>query len=174
MKNKNSIIIGLSVAIIFIFLFNGLLEYLQLRVLGIGPQLGDLTLGGLKVIYNLPTEVSPFLTTLILLFPILNSILFVEISFLILKKTSVGLHRNSTIIFQLLLTGFLIVFVFVGIIKLALSIESSSLWENIILIWKLEGSQVYVLIVFVVLVLFTYLQLIQKRIMNYISIEEKL
>lgn len=174
MNNKKSIIAGLSAALIFIFLLNGLLQYLELLVLNIEVQFGQLTLGGLTVLASIPSEMNRYFATLIFLLPVFNSLLFIETSFLILKKTPLGMLRNSTIIFQLLLTGFLIIFVFVGMIKLAISANSSSLWKNIILVWKLEGTQIYVLIAFVVLVVFTYLQLIQKRIMKYISVDEKL
>ena len=172
MKNKKSILVGLFFAIISVLFFNGIIQYLIFYLADIEVGEFQFTISGLTPITTLPLDLNIYLKSLFIIIPVLINIFFIELLFLLLGKTSSGFMRYSTIVFLILLSGYLIISVFYGLIELILSSSSSSIWERIIELWQLEGNQVFAFVFFVILVLFGYLQIMQKRLMQYLIVSK--
>ena len=111
--------------------------------------------------------------TFLLLVPVLITLITLEFSFLFLNKLSVGFVRNSLITFILIIAGYLIILVFYELFKVVLVPQDSILWGKIIKLWHLEGNQIFVFLFFVLIILFSYLQLLQQRLIKFINIEIK-
>lgn len=102
--------------------------------------------------------------------PIIINLVFLELSLTLLKKFPQGIFRFSSIVFVLFLVGYLIIFTFYGLIELLLNPFNNSLWSKLTILWVLEETKIYVFIIFVLLALFTYLQFVQKRLMQYLTL----
>jgi len=77
---------------------------------------------------------------------------------------------DSIIIFILLIIGYVIIFTFYGTIVTMLNPTSNLIWSKLITLWQLSGGKIYVLFFFIIIILFAYFQLIQKRLMKYILV----
>ncbi len=172
MRNKKSIIIGSLFAIIFILFLNGMIQYLFALLLGIELEKFQLTISGYTPIWVLDTTANIFLNSIILLSPLVVTIIFIEILFLVLKKSVLGLLRFSTITLSLFLSGYLMLFVFYRLIELILFPTNNSSFGKLVELWQIEGNQIYVVVVFTLVILLTYLQIVQKRIMQYLSVNK--
>ena len=173
MKNKKSILIGIILAILFILFFNGVFQYLLLLLFNANIEKFEFSMLGFFPTVQLKENINIYINTFFLLLPIIISIIFIELSFTLLNKLPLGVLRYSAIIFILVVMGDVIVFTFYGAIQLLLNPLSNSLWSKLISLWQLSGGKIYVLIFFIILVLFAYLQLLQKRLMKFIVIPKK-
>ena len=172
MKNKNPLIFGVLIAAIFLLLINGLLQSLVLYFANINLEQYSVGITGLSPVYTLSDSFNNYTITLFLLLPVLINILSIEFSFLLLSKSKVGMFRKTAITFILLIVGYIIVFVFYGLINLVLSPSNTFLWSRLITLWQLEGNQNFVFIFFIIVLLFSYLQITQKRLMQYLVISK--
>jgi len=172
MKNKKSILIGIILAILFILFFNGVFQYLLLLLFNANIEKFEFSMLGFFPTVQLKENIN-ILNRFFLLLPIIISIIFIELSFTLLNKLPLVVLRYSAIIFILVVMGDVIVFTFYGAIQLLLNPLSNSLWSKLISLWQLSGGKIYVLIFFIILVLFAYLQLLQKRLMKFIVIPKK-
>ncbi len=170
MKNKNSILLGVIFALFFILFLNGLFQYLLAIIVGGDVEKPIFTFSEFSPVIVLANKTGYFLNSVLLLAPFLITILFIEISFIILRKSELGSLRFSTIVFTLILTGFLMLSLFYDLIQLVLFPTNSSPLEKLVTLWQIEGNQIYVLIIFIVVILLAYLQVVQKRIMQYLSV----
>ena len=173
MKNKKSILIGFILAILFILFFNGVFQYLLLLLFNANIEKFEFSMLGFFPTVQLKENINIYINTFFLLLPIIISIIFIELSFTLLNKLPLVVLRYSAIIFILVVMGDVIVFTFYGAIQLLLNPLSNSLWSKLISLWQLSGGKIYVLIFFIILVLFAYLQLLQKRLMKFIVIPKK-
>ena len=173
MKNKKSILIGMIIAILFVLFFNGVFQYLFLLFFNTNIENFEFSMLGFFPLVQLEENTNVYINTFLLLLPIIINIIFIELSFSLLNKFPLGVLRYSAIIFILVVIGYVIVFTFYGTIQLLINPLSNSLWSKLISLWQLSGGKVYVLIFFIILVLFAYLQLLQKRLMKFIIIPKK-
>lgn len=172
MKIQKSIFIGGFLSIIFIVFLNGIIQLGILSGLGINILGYRFSTWGFSPFFEFNNGMSNSLKTFIIVIPLMLNLLFIEIPFLLLKRISAGLYRNTVIIFLLLLTGNLLVVVFYEMIELIINPVTSSRWENLLKIWNFVGNQKYVFVAFIILALFTYLQLVQKRTMKFFNINK--
>ncbi len=173
MKNMKSILMGVLFALFFIFFFNGVFQYLLAVIVGGDIKRLIFTFSGFSPVIVLTNTTGYLLNSVLSLSPFLITILFIEISFVILSKSELGSLRFSTIVFTLILTGFLMLSLFYGLVQLVLFPINSSPLGKLITVWQIEGNQIYVLIIFIVVMLLAYLQVVQKRIMQYLSVNNK-
>ena len=168
-KNKNSIIIGFLTGIVTITFLPEIFQSLIHLIISDFPQ--SLNFNGLFVLkYNIEADKSLISSIIISGSPFIILIIVSEISFFVLKKTSLGFNRYSLIIYLIILNGFLIIKTFYGCFVIVLQSDllndvfvlSSTLFENI------EGQIVFVFLL--VIILTVYLNLVIKRISNYIII----
>lgn len=118
--------------------------------------------------YSLPDEMSQFLKIIISLSPILYSIISLEISLILLKKTKLGFWRFYLILFIIINAGYLIIKFFYGAFAVILAISEND-WENFIGILKIEGNGKIPVVFFLIVILIAYLNIVSKRLMNYLE-----
>jgi hypothetical protein len=70
MQNKKPLFIGIALALIFIFFVNGILQYLLLTLLGTEVQDFELTVFGLKPVFQLDTTINIYIKSFLLLSPV--------------------------------------------------------------------------------------------------------
>ena len=169
-KNKSAIAGGLIAAFIVIFflddLFQGLCGYLFNAV----PINFEFGWTGLTVVINLANVNFIFSKIIIILSPVISIILSIELSHYFLKKLPLGFFRFSILVFQLILAGYLMITVFYGAVSILLKSEVNNIWVNLATVFELSEGKEIVLIFLMVIILFGYLNLIQKRISNYITV----
>jgi hypothetical protein len=168
MKNKNPLFYGILIAIAFLFVINGLLNSLFLFLVDINIESYSIGIAGLNPLYTLSDSTNNYTSTVLLLFPVIINMVLIELAIIFLSKSKVGTFRKTIIAFALLIIGYVIVFVFYGLIELILAPNSNSLWLKITVLWQLEGNQIFVFVFFVIVVLFAYMQVTQKRILQYL------
>ncbi len=173
MKNKKSILIGIILSLFFIFFVNGLLQFLFATLIGVTTEEVKFSFAGFSSIVLIDETKNIYLNSALILAPIIAVVFIIEIAFIVLGKSALGLLRYSTIVFLLLTSGYLIITIFYGLFQLALFPASNSLWISLSKLWQLENNQTYVLLGFVLVVTLAYLQMIQKRLMQYISVNEE-
>ena len=172
MRNKKSIIIGTLLAVVFVLFLNGLFQYLLALLFGVKLEEFQFSIFRLTPIWILESSTSIVVNSIMLLSSLAVTIIFVEFLFQVLKKSVLGLLRFSTITLLLFLSGYLMLFVFYQLIELILFPTNSSSFGKLVELWQIEGNQVYVVVVFILVILLTYLQIVQKRIMQYISVNK--
>jgi len=173
MKNKKSIIIGVLLSAAFILFLSGMFQYLFALLLGVELEKFQFTISGYTPIWVLNTTTNIFLNSILLLSPLVVTIIFIEFLFQVLKKSVVGLLRFSIIVFLLFLSGYLMLFVFYSLIELVLFPTNNAPFGKLVQLWQIEGNQIYVVVVFTLVILLTYLQIVQKRVMQYLSVNKE-
>ena len=172
MKNVKSLITGATTALFFIFALSGIFQYVVILLFGVDVNGFQLSINGLIPIFVCDENIGNYTFSFLLLLPVLSGILFIELSFFILSKLANGFVRYSTIVFLIIISGHLIVSVFYGLIKLILFPSNLSIWEKLTGVWQLEENQIYGFVFFIILVLFGYLQIMQKRLMQYLIVNK--
>jgi len=169
-KNKSAIAAGLIAAFIVIFFLAGLFQGLCGYLFNAAPINFEFGWSGLTVVLDLTDVNFIFSKIIIILSPIISIILSIELSHYFLKKLPFGFLRFSILVFQLLLAGYLMITVFYGAVLILLKSEVSNIWVNLASVFELSEGKEIVLIFLMVIILFGYLNLVQKRISNYITI----
>lgn len=169
MKNKKSLLIGIAISLFAVFFLNGVLQSLFLIIFNTDIEKFHFSMSGFSPIFQLNNSLNIYLNSFLLLIPIFINLAFLELSLMLLKKFPQGIFRFSSIVFVLFLVGYLIIFTFYGLIELLLNPFNNSLWSKLTILWVLEETKIYVFIIFVLLALFTYLQFVQKRLMQYLT-----
>lgn len=170
MKNKKSLLIGIAISLFAVFFLNGVLQALFLIIFNTDIEKFHFSMSGFSPIFRLNDSLNIYLNSFLLLLPIIINLVFLELSLTLLKKFPHGTFRFSSIVFVLFLVGYLIIFTFYGLIELLLNPFNYSLWSKLTILWVLEGTKIYVFIIFVLVALFTYLQFVQKRLMQYLTL----
>ena len=173
MKKNKTIIFGVLSAILFLSFINGLLNYLILLSLNIKINEFALAITGVTLDFTLNNSTNIYFNSFLLLFPIIINIIALEFSFSFLKKAEQGAFRNFIISFALIIIGYIIISIFYGLFELIILSNTKSLWGKLTNLWQLEGNQIFAFIFFVIVVLFTYLQITQKRLMGYLIVNAK-
>jgi hypothetical protein len=169
MKNKKSILIGIFITLIFIFLISGILQYLIFNLLGVTVEELTITSSGLSSVYNVNIENNIYFNSFLLFSKLFISISFLELAIILIAKFPIGIYRFATISFILFLTGYLILSSFYGIISALLSLSSNSNFSKLINILQLEGNQSFALLFFMLIIFVFYLHFVQKRVIRYLK-----
>ncbi len=172
MKNKKPLLIGFFITLIFIFLVSGILQYLVINLLGVTVEEVTFSSSGLTPIFNVNIENNNFFNFFLIFSKLLISISFLELGILLLSKFPIGIYRFATISSILFLIGYLILTFFYGIISTLLSSSSNSNFAKLIKLLELEGNQSFALMFFLLIIFVGYLHLVQKRVLQYLSINE--
>lgn len=172
MKNKKSLFIGVILALFSILLLNGIIQYLLVLLFDSDIEKIHFSITGLSPILLLDTTTNTYVNSFLLISPFLINILFLELAFIFLNHSTPGTSRYSGIVFLLFIVGYLIVATFYGMIELIISSNNSSFWGRLVKLWYIEGYQIYVLIALVMVIVLSYLQYLQKRLMKYLVINK--
>lgn len=102
--------------------------------------------------------------------PLLLSFIFIEGSAVALKKIINTNLRTGLVIFQLVNIGFILVNVFVGILSVVLKNSFQSGWSRLLEFSEYSYPKQLVFMLFLVLLLFAYINFASNRLRKYITI----
>jgi len=168
-----------KITVIAISLFLGLITVIYLNELIKGLIAGILT--GVEVNYFfkgiLLTAAIPFtkgtgISTYSFLYsvPFLMSVVFIEISSIILKKNNNLNLRQGIVVFQLVNVGYIVVNIFVGIISVVFKGLFTSNWARFLEYADIPYSKQLVIMLLILIFLFAYINYSTNRLRKYITI----
>lgn len=167
-KNKKSIFIGLLLGSITVLFLSELFQALIALVLAKDVSL-EFAGVNFYAFFNC-AEGKSFLTYILLFAsPLLFSVLAVEISMIIMKRSPLGPYRFVSIVFQLIALGYIIISLFYGAISILLEVNLTNDWVKMAKLLGIEGGERFVLVFFFLIILIMYLNLVTKRIGGYIN-----
>lgn len=102
--------------------------------------------------------------------PLLLSFIFIEGSAVALKKIINTNLRTGLVIFQLVNIGFILVNIFVGILSVVLKNSFQSGWSRLLEFSEYSYPKQLVFMLFLVLLLFAYINYASNRLRRYITI----
>ena len=172
MQNKKPLLIGVLTTLLFIFFISGALQYLVVSLLGITIEEVAFSGSGITPIFIISAGSSIYFNVFIIFLKLFISILFLELGLLLLSKFPIGTLRFATITSILSLIGYLILTFFYGIISTLVSASSNSNFAKLIQLLELEQNQRFALLFFLLIIFVGYLHLVQKRVMQYLSVDE--
>lgn len=165
MKNKKSIILGLILSFISIFILAELLQFIVYYLWTAGEF--TINLSGFSIVN--PENLTKIQSVIILTFPLFYIVSTVELAGNLLKHQGLGSPRFTLLIFIILNVGYLIVNVFIGAFNIVLDKAGDNRWT--ILCRNLEmnetGSLFFIFIV--ILLLMNYLRSFNKIVNEYIA-----
>lgn len=106
----------------------------------------------------------------LLLIPLLLSVLFIEISSVILRKNNNMNLRQGLVIFQLINVGYLVVNIFIGIISVIFKGFLKSNWARLLEYAEVDYNKQLILMLLILIFLFTYINYSANRLKKYITI----
>lgn len=149
-----------------------MLQYLVVSLLGVTVEEVNFSGSGLIPIFNISIENNIYFNSFLIFSKVLISIPFLELGLYLLSKFPMGIYRFVTITSILSFIGYLILTFFYGIISTLVSSSSNSNFTKFIKLLELEENQSFALLFFLLIVFVGYLHLVQKRVMQYLSIHE--
>ncbi len=174
MKNKTlAVSLGLICGIISVMYLSELIKIIAAHFFINGEV--TIIFHGLKLDVILPvgTMNSFFAIAAVTITPFAACILFIEVSFLGLNKTSNDHIRSSIIIFQLINIGYIIFAAFMGIISVLLPFSFATDWTRFLNDESLSENQKLVFMFFILILLLAYINVLTKRIRKAIPIINK-
>lgn len=158
-------------ATVIVLFFSGFIQYLLILLFNAEVEKFQFSMFAFSPNFNLAENSNIYLNTVLFLLPILINLSIMEFSIFVLGKLPLGVWRYSLIVCLVIMAGYIIVFTFYGMIELIIAPLNNSIWSKVTRLWELDGTQIYVFVSFTLLVLFTYLQFFQKRLMQYLANE---
>ena len=165
--------------LVILSLMAGLATVLYLNEL-VKSLVASLVTGGkIELVFNgiILTAVIPFThsTTagsygFLLAVPLILSIIFVEASSVILKKTNNLNLRQGLVIFQLINIGYLVVNVFIGILSVLIKNSFDTAWTRLFEYAGFSYTRELVLMLLILILLFAYINYSANRLRKYITI----
>lgn len=111
--------------------------------------------------------------TAVFLSPYLLSIVLIEVSLMLLARSSNDRFRSSVIIFQLVNIGYLIFTTVLGILTLLLKATVSTNWSKLMEFGNYTRGQKIIFMFFILILLLTYINILTKRIRKNIPVLSK-
>lgn len=170
MKKFLIVIVGLIAGLFSVLILNNLFQIIAAKIL-LGNQ-SNISLNFILLsAHPIFSHGNSFILYLfIFLTPLIASIIFLEISSLILKKPLSTNVRLTFIIYQLVNIGYLIVYTIISIVAVLLKGALQSDWVELLNFYNYTYIRQLVIMLFILIVVFSYLNNLSKRIKNYIPI----
>lgn len=168
-KNRQSILLGGIIGIIAGFFLSELIQGLIAYLLGAADFRFSISITGLVCSFKFSGIVSIWLEAFVYLFPILFAVSLYEIGMMILRRSEIGSLRYSAIIFEIIITGYIIIHVFYGAASVIFQLHDND-WVSLIALtdFGFEGEIVFMFIV--IILLSVYLNFATKRINKFIHV----
>lgn len=167
------VLISLAAGLVSILIVNELFKGLVTFILT-GANI-DFVFRGIMLDAQIPAgELHSLATyTAIFLSPYLLSIILIEISLMILTKTTNDRFRSSVIIYQLVNIGYLIFTTVLGILTLVLKASVSTNWSRLMEFGNYSRGEKIMFMFFILILLLTYINILTKRIRKNIPVMSK-
>lgn len=168
-KNKQAILVGVLAGIIGGFFLPELFQTAIAYLTGAMDFNFSFTVTGLVCNFTLPAQTPIWWGILIYLLPLLCGVIFYEIGMVFLNKSQLGILRYSTIVFEIILAGYIIIYVFYGAISVILKLQDND-WVNTIKLFNFGYESGIIFMFFVIILLSVYLNFSAKRISKFINV----
>lgn len=168
MKKILVVISSITISVFSILIIHQLAKWAAASILldtGVVLQISGLSL---KVSFPIVTGGIQLKYFFVMLSPLLSSIVFIELSFLLISRTSSEFTRSGVLIFQLINIGYLIFAVILGVISLLLKSTFYGDWNIILENESLSYNQKLLLLFALMLLLLGYINLLTKRVKKFI------
>ena len=163
---------GLVAGLFSVLFLNELFKWLIASCFVDHPQL---FLSGIHLSMNINfSGLSFFRILLIIISPLLFSIIIVEISSLIMKKLEKEFIRLNLLIFMFINIGYLIFNILLGILALILKSTYTNDWGRFLESSGFTYNQKLVFMLFIMVILFAYLNYNAKKMKTFIPVINKL
>ena len=171
MKNKSSIFTGILTAIISLLFLPELFQLLVATILGVQNTLDFwLFIPRITLINAIDTQLWSAIITGFA--PFLYLIIICETGSFILSKTYAGFYRYSLIIFLLINIGYLLVYSFSNSVIVILNLQIITDWKSILVSAGIKDLKYLIYIFFIIILTAGYLNLITKRVLKYVNVQE--
>ncbi len=168
--NKPVIVISaLLISLVSILFLNELLKFAMVSAMNIG---GTLELSGIKLNVKIPAaaRIGEVKELLIALSPLIASITFIELAFLLSSKTGSYNLKSIFIIYLLMNAGYLILSVLLGVFSLLFKTPLSGDWNIFFLNGELNYDRKLLYLFMFIILLLGYINIITKRIKRLIPL----
>ncbi len=122
-KNKPALIAGILPALFFVLYGNELLQTLSGYLLGASGINIEFNYLFAVAVYTIPDQMQDFSAYLVLLSPVLISLILIQIASLFLQKVPLGFYRYTFMIFQLIMLGYILLYLLFGTISVLLKLK---------------------------------------------------
>ncbi|MCL5030998.1 MAG: hypothetical protein M1480_18480 [Bacteroidetes bacterium] len=164
MNKTFAVILGLIAGLIAVLYLNELVKAFSAFLLI--KQNVSIAFYGIKLTVSFPFSKSnsSYIYLLVMITPFIANVLFIETAFIWLSKTASDHIRTSLIIFQLINIGYLIFAAFIGIISIILNSSVSTEWTTLLNQENLSYNQKLIFMLFILILLLGYINILTKRI----------
>ncbi|NOX17545.1 MAG: hypothetical protein GXO87_04595 [Chlorobi bacterium] len=169
MKNRKAVFFGILSGALVVFFGSEIFQAAAALAAGnVEYAIAFNYAGAATKIYS-PSSL-PFAEALFLfLSPVIFSIALIEFAHYLLKRKPIGTARFSLVIFNLIVSGYLIVKIFYGVFVSIAAPDIYSDWSGLMNYLGMEFSTKIVFGIFSILLLMGYFNLSSRRIMKYIG-----
>jgi hypothetical protein len=171
MKNKSSIVTGLLAGTISLLFLPELFQLLIAVIINVNV---DFSLGYFFPIVSLNAQPGSSIWSFVVtgLSPFLYLIIICETGSLLLRKTYAGYYRYSLIIFLLVNIGYMLFYSFFNSVVVILNLGFSTDWKNILSVVGFKDLKYLIYIFFIIILTAGYLNLVTKRVLKYVNVQE--
>lgn len=171
MNKLYALIAGPATGLISVLFLNEIFKWLIASCFLYPPQL---FISGIHLSMNINfSALSFFPILLIVISPLLFSLIMIEISSFILKKLEKEYFRINLMIYMFINIGYLIFNIMLGIFALILRSAYTNDWGRFLQTSGYSYNQKLVLMLFVMVILFAYLNYTTKRMRSFIPVIKK-
>lgn len=169
LKNKPALAAGTLSALFFILYGNELLQAFAGFLLSADEVQVDFYYAFVTADYQIPAGMSPFGAYIILFMPVAISVALIYISSFFLFKVPLGFYRYTFMIFQLLILGYLLVYLIAGAVSVALSLNWNTDMVKFTKYSKLDYP-INILVVFLIMfVIILFVNFNARRVSSFIN-----
>ncbi len=168
MKKLASVLLGIFGGLISVLYFNQLIKFLFSFLLS---EKTALFFDGILLRVNLISSEINFMFFVVLsILPLIASIMVIEVSSIVIKKSSNDLVRTALLIYQLLNTGYLILMIGLGIFQTIIKKGVSLNWMKFLSAGNFSYNQSLLIMFLIMMLLLVYLNFSTKRIKRNIPV----
>jgi hypothetical protein len=161
-KKITAISAGLLSAFIIVLIVNELIKVLLVQIITGAPV--TFSVSGISLHADFPVEIgSAYLYLPVLFSPVIFTLVIIELSLILLSKNKNDHIRIYLVLFQIVLVGYLIIFLIAGLITLLFESTLSKDWNNIFLLLDLTFNQSLIFLLFIFILFLTYINIHAKR-----------
>ena len=168
-RNKKSLITGLAAGILSVFYLNELFQGFAAFIAGFERITFEFGMINWYAVFHSEEPFGGLIYVIVYIAPLLFNLLVIEVSNIILKKGGPGLIRNSILLFQLINIGYILLNIFYGALSLLLRTNPMNDWVRLAAALRLEGPGKFVMMLFAIIILISYLNITTKRVGSYIG-----
>lgn len=168
--NVRMLITAAIAVVLYVALFEEAVQFFAAEIAGAGDA--SLALRKFYLIADLEFSpgFSPLASIIILAAPVISEIVIIESGLVIIKKIPMNALRHTVIITVLLLSGYLLIYIFYSGFSVILNFNQQNDFVRIADLAEGSENSRIIFIIFAIVIIAVYLNSVIKRILNYINL----